>query len=67
MSETTEFQFREGTVSYAYEIYKKEVGGITWEGKPMKEFDELPNNIKNAWCMIDKVLSNGNDGKRYQY
>ena len=57
MEDNSEFHLRNETVSQAYKIYKREVGGVTFDGKPMKEFQELPNKIKNAWITIDKVLS----------
>ena len=40
-------------LSDAYEVYKKSVGGRTFNGEKMKEFDELPENIKDAWLAID--------------
>lgn len=40
--------------SKAYEIYKNETGGVTLMGMPMKEFNELPERIMNAWKAIDK-------------
>ncbi|MDP2060422.1 MAG: hypothetical protein Q8J97_11835 [Flavobacteriaceae bacterium] len=32
-----------------YKKYKESVGGIAWNGNKMKEYDELPQNIKTAW------------------
>jgi hypothetical protein len=40
--------------SKAYEIYKEAVGGKTWNGEDMKKFEEMPENIRNAWSSIDK-------------
>jgi hypothetical protein len=44
--------------SIAYEIYKKNVGGITFNGEKMKEFYELPEKIKNAWLQVEFTLLN---------
>lgn len=41
-------------MSISYEIYKKEVGGKTFNGDPMKLFEDLPENIKKAWEAIDR-------------
>jgi hypothetical protein len=38
----------------AYEIYKQTVGGVTFDGKPMLEYDELPSHIKKAWDNVNK-------------
>lgn len=46
--------------SYAYEIYKREVGGKTWDGKPIKPFSEMPDHIKKAWSAIDKAYKDEN-------
>ena len=40
-------------MSKAYEIYKKSVGGITFNGDKMKDFSDLPEGIKNAWSDVD--------------
>jgi len=40
-------------MSNSYSIYKREVGGTTMNGDKMKDFDELPLHIKNAWIAID--------------
>jgi hypothetical protein len=32
-----------------YNLYKNAVGGKTWNGENMKQFDEMPINIQNAW------------------
>lgn len=41
--------------SKAYEIYKQAVGGKTWNGEDMKQFQEMPQNIRNAWIAIDET------------
>jgi phosphate uptake regulator len=53
-------------ISVAYAIYKKEVGGKTWDDKPMKEFSEMPENIQNAWLAIDDYYKNGENDKEMQ-
>lgn len=47
--------------SYAYEVYKREVGGKTWDGKPLKDFHEMPENIQKAWSAIDKAYQEQNE------
>ena len=32
-----------------YNAYRDAVGGKTWNGENMKDFDEMPDKIKNAW------------------
>ena len=32
-----------------YEMYREAVGGVTWNGDKMKEFEEMPDNIQKAW------------------
>ena len=44
----------EKTECKSYEIYKTAVEGVTMNGDKMKELDELPEKIQNAWCAIDK-------------
>lgn len=44
----------EKTKCKSYEIYKTAVEGVTMNGDKMKELDELPEKIQNAWCAIDK-------------
>ena len=48
--------------SKAYEIYRNAVGGITFNGDKMKELDELPKKIQDAWKTISKFR--GNDFER---
>lgn len=43
-------------MSESYEIYKKAVGGLIFDGKPMLEFKDLPEKIRSAWSKIDKLL-----------
>jgi len=38
----------------SYEIYKAKVGGKTFDGKDMKQFEEMPENIQKAWKSIDE-------------
>ena len=40
--------------SKAYEIYRNAVGGITFNGDKMKELDELPKKIQDAWKAVDE-------------
>jgi hypothetical protein len=40
-------------MSVAYEIYKEAVGGKTFDGKDMKQYEEMPENIRNAWTAVD--------------
>lgn len=32
-----------------YDAYKSSVGGKAWNGDDMKTFEEMPQNIQNAW------------------
>lgn len=41
-------------MSISYEIYKKAVGGKTWNGEDMKQFEEMPENIQKGWKAIDE-------------
>jgi hypothetical protein len=34
----------------AYNAYKNAVDGKTWNGEDMKDFKDMPDKIKNAWC-----------------
>ena len=49
-----------------YETYREMVGGVTWNGDNMKEFEEIPERLQNAWefaglnC-IRKFLGNRNN------
>jgi hypothetical protein len=45
--------------STAYEIYKKNVNSITFNGEKMKEFYELPSYIQRAWSAIDLFYRGG--------
>lgn len=37
----------------AYNVYKEAVGGLTWNGDKMKEFDEMPEKQRNAWIAVE--------------
>lgn len=48
--------------SKAYEIYRNAVGGITFNGDKMKELDELPKKIQDAWKAVDEHYDEKIDG-----
>jgi len=45
----------------AYDIYKHAVGGKSWNGEKLKEYDELPANIKNAWTAVHEHYTQKNE------
>ena len=46
----TSFEFVENEIGKLnYEMYRKMVGGITWNGDKMKEYEEMPEKIRKAW------------------
>ncbi|MBL4706121.1 MAG: hypothetical protein JKY54_16465 [Flavobacteriales bacterium] len=36
----------------SYKTYCIAVGELSWNGDKLKSFNELPENIKNAWQMV---------------
>ncbi len=40
-----------------YDAYKISVGGVSFNGQKLKEFDEMPEKIRNAW-MDGAIQSN---------
>ena len=38
----------------AYEIYREAVGGVTWNGDKMKEFNEMPEKQRNGWIAVQE-------------
>lgn len=37
---------------FTYDAYVKAVGGLSWNGEKLKEYNELPDNIKEAWKKV---------------
>ena len=40
-------------MSKSYDIYRESVGGVTMAGDKMKDINELPEKVRNAWKSID--------------
>lgn len=39
-----------------YEAYAAETGGLTYDGKKMPEWDELPDRIRKAWAFAATAI-----------
>ena len=41
----------------AYEAYSKAVGGKSWNGEPLKTWEELPGYIRHAWVTAANTVT----------
>ena len=38
-----------------YDIYREAVGGQTWNGDKMKDFNEMPEKQRNGWKAVEEA------------
>ena len=43
-------EIRDRMGQVAYGAYRQAVNNVTMDGKPMKEFHEMPEKVRNAWA-----------------
>ena len=41
-----------------YEAYRKEMNNKAWNGDALKDFEELPENVRNGWIKSAIVVLN---------